>query len=532
MEDQEVPGPKYGSLDPRAWNLDPYDTHSNATLRLMEAFFSQYLSMTNRIFPRSALERWVRQCRTKTEDELMLLHSLLALGSAFVRNADDFGSICAERAGHAVAAKFGKFSLPLMQSRLLLATFHHAQGREALTWEYGGAMLRALNSENLNTEEGCAAPSAQSSRSFLDLNDEQLRECKRRTFWAAFVWDVSYIVISIFLYNASPWRSPMTTSLTIYQRLGAFCTNTFKYFPVRAVHLRLPSPDQDYEEGMRSKAPLFEWPAALTTNTSLDDGSVFEAFWFSILELLSEAVELVLSNVHQSRSTCTHQYEMVVSEVQARLSKWRNDLPTEIENSIADPCNATENRRIGTASTMLAMYHLSNLHLLRFTRHSLLSKDQIRQRVIAARAQAGSILQIARILCSFAQTLGEGQNLHQMLSAGLGYAVFVAIDTVTAGGYATELEAILVSAMDGLNILQVVGYTWHSCKLQSKLVEKRIEDIQALAQQSHDQSSVNHEGGDKGWRMGMPLEVSFEADYDVMFGLESATFFEILREDR
>jgi len=311
------------------------------------------------------------------------------------------------------------------------------------------------------------------------------------------------------------------------QRVGAFCTHTFKHMPARAIHLRLPCKDQDYEEGIRSKAPLFVWPETLTTNT---DSRPVEAFTISIYELLSEAVELVVTNVHQSRPAYSRQYEMDLAQMQERLSQWRNELPADVQNSLADPYKAASNSHVGIASTAFALYHLSNLHLARFTRHASLSKEHIRQCVEAARSNASNILQIAGIMCSFAQTLGEGQSLHQMLSPMLGYAIFVAIDTITAGGYGNELEAILGSAMDGLNILHVIGYTWHSCKSQAKLVEKRIEDIQTLAQQSRDQANGISEGSDKGWRMEMPLEVYFEAEYDVMYGLESATFFEVLRE--
>lgn len=491
---------KTESIDANSWNTDPFEVDANATMRLLDMFYAQHMTMNNRIYPRSTFERWIRDCRSKSQDELMLLYSLLALGSAFGKDEGTFGTVCAERAGKAVAAKFGRFSLPLIQSRLFLGVYHHAQGRNDLFWEYGGAMLRALSAENLNTEEGCVQ---QSSSSMFGLNEEQFKECKRRTFWAAFVLD----------------------------RMAAFCTYTFNHMPARAIHLRYPCPDDDYDDGMRSRAPFFRWPMATTTDLDTNDCMPSEAFQFSIYQLLSDVVELVASNVHQSHSRYARIYEREIPEIYRQLADWRNNLPVGIQNSFSDPHRSMELGQLGVAANMFALFHLSHLHLARFARHSLLSKDQIRHGVTAARTHASHILQIAGILCSFAQTLGEGQNLHQMISPILGYAMFIAIDTVTAGGHATELEAILISAMDGLNVLQVIGYAWNSCKLQSKLVEKRIEDIQVLTQQSRDRTSTTTHDGDRGWRMGLPLEVYFEPDYDVMFGLESATFFETLRED-
>jgi len=178
--------------DALGWDSDPFDSDSKATLRLLQAFFTQYTSTYYRIVPQEAFMRWVYECRDKCQNELMVLYSQLALASAWARDDSAFARLCVNRAKHATDLKFGQFSLALVQSRLYLALYHQAKGSDDLSWDSGGAALRALSKQRLNTEDGCAMHGRdQSRRHLFGLSYEQSRECARRTFWSCFVLDVS-----------------------------------------------------------------------------------------------------------------------------------------------------------------------------------------------------------------------------------------------------------------------------------------------------------------------------------------------------
>jgi len=187
--------PPFPGAGDKDWTIDPYLSNGEATLRLVDVFFTEEYCCF--LFPPATFRRWVVQCRDKSREELMVLYSMLAISSALIAESTSFSKTCTERAVNAVADNFGLFSLALIQSRLFLSTFFLAKGQESLFWEYSGAMLRALSAARLNVEDGCQSKREGCGGNMFDLTDAQLTECKRRTFWAAFMTDVSY-----------PWVSP------------------------------------------------------------------------------------------------------------------------------------------------------------------------------------------------------------------------------------------------------------------------------------------------------------------------------------
>ena len=175
------------------WDTDPYEEYPDETLWALSAFFSQQMSLAHALFPQAQFIRWVTESRSKCQNECMVLYSLLALGTVFTGASHPFAKLCVERATKAVDAKFAKFSIALVQSRMFLSFYNHAKGRDSPGWELSGGSVRALLAENLNTEEGCINSNNRFGldRNLFGLSDEQMVESKRRTFWAVFLLDVS-----------------------------------------------------------------------------------------------------------------------------------------------------------------------------------------------------------------------------------------------------------------------------------------------------------------------------------------------------
>jgi hypothetical protein len=138
------------------WEQDPYETDPNLTLHLLDLYFQHAGRATYGMFPRRPFVAWVRTNRKATQDDRMLLYSVLAMGSLFSADSEEraLGKRFAAVASYATAKRFGKFSLQLCQSRLILALFHFAQGKSQEAWDFCGAGLRAISALNLNTEEG------------------------------------------------------------------------------------------------------------------------------------------------------------------------------------------------------------------------------------------------------------------------------------------------------------------------------------------------------------------------------------------
>ena len=194
VEDMIHPAPRAFSekLAPSSWDQDPYLYDPEATMRFVELFFAQSAREVSIMFPRGAFTRWVRQCRDKCQRECMVLYAVLALGSIFAENEfSSFAKICADRASQAVSMLDGKFSLAIVQARLLVAGYNHLIGRDSTGWDLSGSALRIISAMRLNGEEGCGENLDEFARRYFSFSEEQLKECRRRTFWTAFLVDVS-----------------------------------------------------------------------------------------------------------------------------------------------------------------------------------------------------------------------------------------------------------------------------------------------------------------------------------------------------
>jgi hypothetical protein len=199
LEDMINPPPRAFSekLAPSSWDQDPYLYDPEATMRFVELFFAQSAREVSIMFPRGAFTRWVRQCRDKCQRECMVLYAVLALGSIFAENEfSSFAKICADRASQAVSMIDGKFSLAIVQARLLVAGYNHLIGKDSTGWDLSGSALRIISAMRLNGEEGCGEDLDEFARRYFSFSREQLKECRRRTFWTAFLVDVSTHEIS------------------------------------------------------------------------------------------------------------------------------------------------------------------------------------------------------------------------------------------------------------------------------------------------------------------------------------------------
>jgi hypothetical protein len=122
----------------------------------------------------------------------MVIYSMLAMGSIFEPSGENKSNsklFCA-LARCAIEKNFGNFTLQLAQSRLLVGLLHFALGESTKAWDYCGTALRAVCALKLNTEAG--ANDLTDDQVFeYGLSKEALAECHRRTFWSAYIMDVS-----------------------------------------------------------------------------------------------------------------------------------------------------------------------------------------------------------------------------------------------------------------------------------------------------------------------------------------------------
>lgn len=180
------------------WSNDPYDVNPDITMHYIETYLVHINAATYRIFPPVPFRQWLKSERAKSSDDLMLVYAILAMGSIFSSRAErkHEGSLFGKIAQYAVEKNLGNYSLQLIQSRLLLAFFHFSLGDSHKAWDYGGMGFRVTSGLKLNLEEGITNINDDDIMDF-GLNRNALEECRRRTFWAAYMMDVSIWAFAI-----------------------------------------------------------------------------------------------------------------------------------------------------------------------------------------------------------------------------------------------------------------------------------------------------------------------------------------------
>lgn len=177
------------------WGNDPYEVDPDITMHYVETYLIHVNSATYRMFPRDLFTKWLVNEKSKTQDDLMLIYTMLAMGSVFSSRTErkHEGSLFGKIARYAVERNHGNYSLQLIQSRLLLAFFHFSMGDAHKAWDYGGMGFRVTSGLRFNLEEGVTDISDDDVMDY-GLNRYALEECRRRTFWAAYMMDVSAVI--------------------------------------------------------------------------------------------------------------------------------------------------------------------------------------------------------------------------------------------------------------------------------------------------------------------------------------------------
>lgn len=181
----------------KSWNLDPYDTDPEVTTHYVDCYFSHINNGLYHIFPHTRFMLWLRSCHTKSAEDKMLLYSMMALGSVFSERANNAVSLrrYSRIARFAISQNQHNLSLQLAQSHLIMSLWYYATGSLVGCWDSIGAAGRAVYGLRYNVESGGVVLD-QSHPCEYGLHPQALIECRRRTFWAAFMLDVSFTDLS------------------------------------------------------------------------------------------------------------------------------------------------------------------------------------------------------------------------------------------------------------------------------------------------------------------------------------------------
>ncbi|KAI5196405.1 hypothetical protein AUEXF2481DRAFT_30563 [Aureobasidium subglaciale EXF-2481] len=518
LEDIITQTPRPEKLDPSSWNEDPYLNDPEATMRFLELFFAQSAREVSIMFPRDAFTRWVRQCRDKCQRECMVLYSVLALGSIFAENEfSSFAKLCAERAGQAVSRIDGKFSLAVVQARLLVAGYNHLVGQDSAGWDLSGSALRVLSAMRLNSEEGCGEDLDEYKRRYFNFSREQVKECRRRTFWTAFLVD----------------------------RYHGFCGGLLCAIQLEDIQVRLPCNDQIYEDGFASDAPLFDCFQPGMGIQSLDPKLSVPspaAYTVVIASLWTDVTKLIFRRPRQGAGSGSYvkSHESLLGDIQAKLFDWRTTLPVHLRYSRQNLVEAIQHGFAGSLIAMHALYHISQLKAARNAHHELLSPHTTAQQIRFAHSHAIQLLEmVVDVRSTKPHGSGKGQDPINLLSPFFAYGITAAIDTLSAGGLKEDFGRTMMLINDSTATLHDLAQFCASAKVQAKQASRRMALIEIRAAESFGTAAVvaaprvtNGRDNNDCWRINEPMEKVFTLQQDVCYGTSPAIYFTAIRGGR
>ncbi|KAJ4377378.1 hypothetical protein N0V83_000203 [Neocucurbitaria cava] len=513
----------YQDLLALQWEQDPYETDPRLTMHLLDLYFLHAGRATYGMFPRRPFLAWAETDREKSQDHLMLLYSVLAMGSLFSSDPDKIalGKRFAAVASYAAEKRFGRFSLQLCQCRLMLALYYFARGKSQEAWDFCGAGLRAISALKLNTEEG--VKELVESIPDLDYGFDRwtYEECCRRTFWSGLLMDVSHVL--------SEARSSI--DVVQQQRYNGFFGGSLFVISIEDAYVRLPCPDNMYEASTPCETPFFDedlLSGQLSTGPVLGDMAylcIISALWGDVLTFTARAVR-------RPEATYEQHYESFYSRTYEKLEAWHSMLPANLRYS---PQNLDNSIVEGYAGTFLSIHALYNAVIIRLNRHvrvRAMSTERLRRNIEQAFRYSTNFLSMMHSLAA----VNRQQHLQPNIASGFlfstpfpGYALMLSIDVLTSAGIYPTLPNLIETISATMSCIDELAGFWASAKAQQKVISSRLKQLTDVAVQEN--QGVSNGSYGRYWKLNDSLETVF-GNEDAIYKAEDRFLFDVVGQRR
>ena len=439
------------------WDDDPYAVDADLTMHLVDLYFAHINNATYCMYPRNHFLHWMKNYPSKCQNERMMLYAILAAGSIF---ADDtlsgFGKQCARIAGDAVSSQVGRFNMAMAQTEMLLGLYHFARGSTNVALDLLGSAIRTVICMRLHTEKGCLDSKVSESQSRVEfvLSWEQLAECKRRTFWSVFLMD-------------------------------RYCGTNMCMIKPEDTFVRLPCTDDMYDRSIASDAPYFANGIIDPSLSILTPASPLCAMAWLVLvaAIWGDVVDFLARAPHRAASAYGEGYSLFYNETWNRLQGWYTRLPAHLQYSEANLDQSIQQAYAGTFISMHTLYHLSQMKLNRYLRHSLVPQ-LVSRNIRVAHSHSHQMLQMMNSLRTARRgisTPAEGQPPAFLFSTQFpGYATLSAIDIVGAGDWEPNFGTTINEIEGALDCLRELSTYWRSSKEQLRACEKKFYQIKNI----------------------------------------------------
>lgn len=516
MANREHDEPKVGLYqDPLAlqWEQDPGETDPRITLHVLNLYFLHAGRAIHGMFPRKAFISWAQSGRGKSQDDRMLLYSILGMGSLFSPDAGKraLGKRFVAVATYAAEKRFGRFSLQLCQSRLLLGLYHFAQGKPQEAWDFCGAGLHAISALKLNTEEGIKEMADGAPELEYGFDRRTFEECCRRTFWSGFLMDVSLDMA----------RLTTTIGLIKQQRYNGFFGGTLFVVSIEDAFVRLPCVEATYESGMPCDTPVFDYEL-LNRFASKTPALGNMAYLCLISALWGDVLTFTGRAARRSDAGYEQHYEPFYTKTYERLEGWLAMLPIHLRYTQQNLENSIAEGNIGIFMSLHALYHATIIRLNRQVRVSAMPADKINRNIEHAFGNASNFLSMMHSLAFAHQQRRNDASEYFFSTPFPGYALMLSIDVLSSAGTYATLPNLIDTIGTTMSCIDELATFWASARTQQKAVSNRLRELMDIVAK-HKEGLSNGQVG-RFWKISDSLDVAFGKDDAVYKANEEALF--------
>jgi Fungal specific transcription factor domain len=483
---------------------DPFEFDENMTEYYLHHYFTKINYTTYCMFPKTAFMKWVRTCREKSSWDKMLVYAMMAHGTIFATNARKHvdGEIFSRIAHRAIGESSGEFKLQVVQTRLILALYDFSRGSTAKAWDFTGSAVRSACGMKLNIEEGV-----------IDIKDDEtlvygldkptLIECRRRTFWSAYIMD----------------------------RFNGFCSGHLAMFHNEDCLLRLPCNEKMYEAGHIPLTPFFDNriidSQQFVYGDSNDPGMM--AYLVQIASIWGEVLARAYRSRYQQPEAWGVPFEEFYQQTTKRLEAWERSLGAHLRCSPGNIDKAGQSGHLGTYGALHTLYHSTMMKLNRHARYDRMQRQHVDRNVKCAYDHACKTLDMMKAITRQNKS-GRGGNFGFAVSSPFtGFAILTAVDIITATGSMADLMSENSRSIEllagGIEVMTELSEHWSSAKTQLKLIADRFDNLMATTQSSH---GLPERTRVTSFFAKDPLETTLGLEHDLVYALPKKRYLEAL----
>ena len=452
------------------WNTDPYKADPDTTAHYIDTYFTHINDSLFHIFPRRRFSLWLQSCQSKSLQDKMLLYSMMTLGCVFSDRPERATAMrmYSRTARYALERSQHDLSLQFAQSRIIMGLWYYAIGALVRSWDSIGAAVRTVCGLRYHLESGGIVVDRSQACEY-GLHPQALMECRRRTFWVAFLMDVSALL--------------QAKAVLIYQRFSNFYTQASTFIPSQSAFLRLPCQEEIFEAQQYATVPYFQ---SFTSHGQLsldNDLSTVSptAFWIEIVSRWGDVLHHSFRLPHVPAEVYSTTFDEFYSTTVQRLEEWNSKLPSGLTFTSTNLAQSIRARKADVFISIHLLYHATLMKLNRHARYQHFRPATVNEYIHRARHHAVEMLRVSAALGHYASEYEPLRSVAEpggikttILNPFLGYLVVSAVDVLSALGLIADMPECINLIKSGLDLVKELSRFWDSSLHLVSLIEARL----------------------------------------------------------